>query len=256
MITTPKLKTIIKSLILAVSLLAILLAIIWFKPLPDFPHHEPRILPWTLPDFSQATTQMSVLDDGRTHIKIDHLPLLNIKPEMVSHFYKVLPISTVVLNGQIMPMYHIFHPTEHGNIYVVEAAASGEQGMATGSIIGRQEWFGPYNSQGTGRILEMNDNLMIARPEMLGLHLGLITHTFEETEWGTHYTLESIIGSELPIIGPLINIYIRNRMFSTAMLPEWIRHQVQEVSSLQFFARELYEQKPIDNQFILNISSN
>ena len=249
----PNLKQTIKLLIFVVTLLTIIFVVAWLRPLPELPRHQPRDLPWTLPDFSRAKTQIEVLNDGRIHIQIEHLPLHNIEPKFISYFYKVLPISTVMINGQIIPMYHIFHPTEHGDIYVVEAAASGEKGMATGALIGRKEWFGTYNSEATGRILEMNSTLMIARPEMFGLHLGLITHTFEKTEWGTRYTLESFIGSELPIIGPLINSYIRNKMFPPTMITEWIRHQVQEVSSLQFFVRELYEQTPEDNQFILNI---
>jgi hypothetical protein len=250
-----KLRTTIKSVIFMLGFLAVIVCAVWFKPLPNFPHHEPRALPWTLPDFSQATTQVKVLDDGTIHIQIEHLPLLNIEPKMVSHFYKVLPISTVNLNGEVMPLYHIFHPTEHGYIYVVEAAQSGEKGMVTGAVIGRKEWFGRYNSQGAGRILKMDNNMMVAQPEMLGLKLGLITHRFIKTQWGTQYTLDSIIGSDLPVVGPLINYYIRNKIFSQNMMQEWVRHQVQEVSSLQFFAKELYQQVPINNQFILNTSN-
>lgn len=234
-------KAITKTILALLAAIMFMAAFIWFKPLPEFPHHEPRNLPWALPDYTQASSQINVLKDGRLHITIEHLPLLNIEPKMVSLFYRVLPISTVQLNGEAIPLYHIFHPTEHGYIEVKEPAPSGINGMTEGALVSRKEWFGPYNSKGAGRIIKMNDTTMIAQPEMLGLTFGRIVHTFEAMDYGTRYTVNSIIGSDLPIIGPLINYYIRHKKFKPQMLKQWLRHQVQEVSSLQFFAKPLYE---------------
>ena len=235
-------KAISKITFIFMAVISVIAAMVWFKPQPDFPHHEPRNLPWELPDYTQANSQIKVLNDGRLHITIEHLPLVNIEPKMVSLFYRVLPISTVELNGQTIPLYHIFHPTEHGYIEVKEKAASGINGMTEGALISRKEWFGPYNSKGAGRILKMTDTTMIAQPEMLGLTFGRIEHTFEPTDIGTRYTVNSIIGSDLPLIGPAINYYIRHKMFNPGMLTQWLRHQVQEVSSLQFFAKPLFDQ--------------
>jgi len=41
--------------------------------------------------------------------------------------------------------------------------------------------------------------------------------------------------SNLPVLGPLINRYIRYKMFPPVMVEQWLRHQVEEVSSLSFF---------------------
>ena len=249
----PVIKTIKISAAL-ISLFAFLILLLWFKPQPNFPHHSPRDLPWQLPDFQDAKVNMDTLDNGQIHIRIEHLPLDSISPKMVSYFYKVLPVSTVSLNGRHMPLYHIFHPTEHGEIWVEEAALNGETGMANGALIKRKEWFGPFNSKGGGRVLALDEYRLQVRPEMFGLYFGLITHSFEPVGKGTRYTLESIIGSDLPVVGPLINFYIRKKMFSPEMLKHWARHQVQEVSSLRFFAAQLFEQQPDDHHFILNVS--
>jgi hypothetical protein len=100
---------------------------------------------------------------------------------------------------------------------------------------------------------------MVAQPEMMGLNIGRITHSFETTHDGTRYTLDSIVGSDLPIIGPLINYYIRHKMFTPEMVQQWLRHQIQEVSSLQFFARELCQARNetalADNVFRFNVKT-
>jgi len=234
--------------------LVLLAAVLMLLPGPDFERHAPRDLPWVLPDHTTAFKHVEVLSNGQLHIKIEHPILTGISPAMVSFFYQILPISKVTLNGAEMPMYHIFHPTEHGYIEVIEAAASGKAGMTRGAVIERREWFGDYNSKGSGRIIEMDDNIMRVRTEMLGLSFGEMIHRFEVTENGTRYTVESFIGSDLPVLGPLINLYIRHKMFPPAMVEQWLRHQVEEVSSLSFFLVELYEQRGNgNNHFVLSI---
>jgi len=245
--------------IAALGILVILAAtFLWFKPLPSFPHDAQRDLPWQLPDYKAANTHMEILDDGRIKIEIEHLPLVNIEPQMVAYFYQVLPISTVQLNGQLYPLYHLFHPSEHGKIEVKQAASDGTPGMAVGALVGRQEWFGKFNSKGAGRVISINAHGMTVKPEMMGLHFGQIEHIFEKTEYGTRYRVKSIIGSDLPIIGGAINYYIRHKMFNPEMLKQWLRHQVEEVSSLPFFLAELYGQKDSvqDHHYVLNITSN
>jgi len=238
--------------------LVLLAAVLTLLPGPDFERHAPRDLPWVLPDHTTAFKQVEVLGNGQLHIKIEHPILTGISPAMVSFFYQILPISKVTLNGAEMPMYHIFHPTEHGYISVKEAAASGKPGMTQGAIVERKEWFGEYNSKGSGRIVEMTDNIMRVRTEMLGLNFGEMIHRWDEAdsgeERGTRYTVESCIGSDLPVLGPLINLYIRHKMFPPAMVEQWLRHQVEEVSSLSFFLVELYEQRhTAEGYFVLDI---
>ncbi len=238
------------------ALLVLIAAILWFKPQASFPHDTARDLPWQLPDYQAANTQIKILSDGRIKIDIEHLPLNHIQPEMLAYFYQVLPISTVTLNGTHYPLYHLFHPNEHGIIEVKEAATDGSPGMNVGALVARQEWFGDFNSQGAGRVVSMDEHGMTVLPEMLGLHFGKIEHIFEQTPNGTRYRVHSIIGSQLPIIGGAINYYIREKMFKPDMLKQWLRHQVQEVSSLSFFLPQLFSQKEmVENyHFILNVT--
>lgn len=256
--------SLIKKIFTLILFILFLITVLWFKPLPSFKHDSPRRLPWALPDYRQAKTSVSVLDDGRIKISIEHFPLIGIEPKMVAWFYQNLPISTVEISGQHYPWYHIFHPKEHGLISVKEPARDIRAGMGVGALVSRQEWFGKYNSKGSGRIIEFSAQGMTVKPELLGLHFGKIKHSFTQVPYiskenktqqlGTRYKVESIIGSDLPVIGPLINYYIRNKMFSPAMIKEWLRHQVEEVSSLQFFLKELYQTKPQGNHYQLKLN--
>lgn len=220
-----------------------LMAVVWFMPQPSFTHDAPRNLPWTLPDYRPAKTQIHTLSDGRLAITIEHLPLPGVSPAMLAWFYKVLPISRVQFQGTRYPLYHLFHPTEHGVIQISEPAANGVEGMGVGALVTRWEWFGPFNSKGSGRILSLSSAGMTVSPEVAGMSVGHIEHRFEATPCGSRYTVSSVLGSKLPVVGGLINLYIRHRQFPPEKVQQWLRHQVQEVSSLPFFLPELYRQR-------------
>jgi len=253
----------IKKIVYLIFFFSLLIAAFWFKSISNFTHEPPRELPWTLPNYKQAKTSVEVLDDGRIKISIEHLPLIGIQPKMIAWFYQNLPVSTVEISGHVYSWYHIFHPSEHGIVTVKEQANNGRAGMGLGALVYRQEWFGIYNSKGTGRIIEFSEQGMVAKPELLGMHFGEIKHSYTQTtfistktelkELGTQYNVDSIIGSDLPVIGFMINYYIRKKMFSEPMINEWLRHQIEEVASLQFFLRELYKTKPKDNHYKLSL---
>ncbi len=215
------------------------------------PRDAPRDLPWSLPDYREANTYWEVGTDGRIYTQVEHFVLRDITPEMVAWFYQHLPISTVELRGQTIPLYHIFHPSEHGSIAVIEPAPNGVAGMSVGAKIERKEWFGPYDSQGAARIAEFSPEGMLAIPEMMGIKLGEVQHRFRAVPEGTAYQVHTVIGSDLPLVGTVINWVVRNYVFHPAMLEQWQRHQVEEVSSLQFFLPDIYSQRGSDNHFFI-----
>jgi hypothetical protein len=213
----------------------------------------PRDLPWVLPDYRSAHTQWEIGDDGRIYAEVEHFFLQGISPAMVAWFYQQLPISTVELNGTIYPLYHIFHPVGHGRIRVVEGAADGSPGMARGATIMREEWFGPYDSRGTARLVEFSNDGMLAVPIAAGMEIGQVRHIYRAENGGTAYKVQAVIGSTLPVIGPILNWFIRTQVFHPAMMALWQQHQIEEVASLQFFLADLYAQRGGENHYVLNI---
>lgn len=236
---------------LALVVIAAILLAALYQPTPLL-RDPPRSLPWTLPDYRQANTRWEIDDKGRIHNQVEHFFLKGITPEMIAWFYQQLPISTVELNGITYPLYHIFHPTEHGRIRVLKAAPSGKPGMTQGAVIMREEWFGPYDSKGSALMTEFSNRGMVAVPSVAGIEIGRVEHIYQQQEDGTHYRVDAIIGAHHPLLGKLINIYIREKVFHPKLMAEWQRHQVEEVSSLQFYLPQLYSQRNNpDNHYIL-----
>ena len=241
-----------KATLLAFLLLGAVIALLAFLLLPaPIERDAPRSLPWQLPDYRLAETSWQVGEDGKIYTSVQHFFLRDISPRMVSWFYQQLPISTVQLSGRTLPLYHIFHPTEHGTIRMIEAAADGTPGMAEGAMIYRSEWFGPFDSRGKARIVEFSEQGMLACTEAAGIVIGMVRHQLQAQNGGTAYRVDSVIGTDLPVFGPLINLALRHFVFHPAMLEQWRRHQVEEVASLQFFLPEIYAQRDKGNHFII-----
>lgn len=238
---------------LTLFLLALLACavLVWRLTSQGLQHDAPRTLPWTVPDYHSAQATHTVLPDGRLRIAITHLPLTGIRPEMLAWWYRKLPLSTVDISGVRYPFYHVFHPTEHGRIRVVEPARDGQPGMGIGALVEREEWFGPFDSKGAGRVTRLDATGMTVVPEVAGLRFGEIDHLFEATPTGTQYRVVSTIGVEWPLVGGMVNWAIRRAMYPEAMLQHWERHQIEEVGMLQHFLAALYASQPQGNAYRL-----
>jgi hypothetical protein len=229
----------------SVALLAVAAALVWFvlRPASGHAHDPPRRIPWPLPDASQAAAAHTILPDGRIYLAIEHRPLPGVTPEMLAWWYRVLPLSQVEFDGALRPMYHLFHPTEHGRIWIEQPAVDGQPGVGSGGVVARFEWFGPFDSEGAARVIELSPQRFVTRPEMAGVSFGEIRHSWGDSPQGATYTVDTIIGVDWPIIGPAINALLRWHMFGEPMLREWQRHQVEEVGLLPHFLPVLYAQR-------------
>ena len=239
-----------KSLLAAMAGLCLFALIAVWLPGP-IARDTPRDLPWQLPDYRLADTGWELLPDGRIRTYVEHFFLEDISPAMVMWFYQQLPIATVEYGGDSLPLYHIFHPSEHGTIRVLEPAPNGAAGMARGAMVHREEWFGPYDSRGSARIVEFSELGMLALPQVAGLPIGEIRHSLRSENGGTAYRVDGLIGSDLPLLGTVVNYYLRTAVFHPAMIEQWQRHQLEEVASLQFFLPQLYAQRANGTHFRL-----
>jgi quinoprotein glucose dehydrogenase len=213
-------------------------------------HDPPRDLPWPLRDAQQAVASHEILPDGRIQLRIEHRSLPGVTPEMLAWWYRVLPISQVEFDGAVRPMYHLFHPFEHGRIWVEEPATDGLPGVGAGGVVARYEWFGSHDSKGAARVVELSPRRFVTRPKLAGVTFGEIRHEWGSSPSGATYTVDTIIGVDWPFVGPWVNALLR-RTFSEPMLREWKRHQVEEVGLLPHFLPELYAQRNDSNIYRL-----
>jgi len=212
--------------------------------LPVNPRHDPpRNIPWALRDVKRAVTAHEILADGRIHLTIEHRPLPGVTTEMLAWWYRVLPLGKVQFDGALRPLYHLFHPTEHGRIWVDEAAADGKPGVGAGGVVARYEWFGPYDSEGAARVIELSPRRFVTRPKVAGVTIGELRHDWSDSPQGATYIVDTVIGVDWPVVGRLVNFLFRRYVFSEGMLREWKRHQVEEVGLLPHFLPALYTQR-------------
>lgn len=218
----------------------ILLAGLFLIPPPDFTIEPARPKFWSYPALSEASYHYKTLDDGRIQIHLEHPLVRNVTPEMISWWYQNLSIGEVNIDGINYPYYQIFHLSEHGQTNIKHAATDGSPGMGAGAIVYRQETFGPFKSRGQGRIQRFDDFGYVAIPVTGPLELGKIEHSFKPVSGGTLYTVDAVLGSQIPYYGWAINYYIRNKQFSEPAIKEWLRHQVEEVGSLPHYLPKIY----------------
>ena len=235
--------------VLLSALLLIILAFWLYQPEP-LQRDPPRQLPWALPDHHLATKRVEYTANGRLQIQVDHALLPGITPAMVAWFYRVLPISTIEYQGLTYPLYHFFHPTEHGTIWIAEPASDGRPGMGQGAVVARDEWFGPYDSRGAARLTSFSEAGMVAEAQVAGIQFATLQHNFTAADGGTRYRLEAHIGADVPLLGALLNLYLRTQVYHPDMVNEWLRHQVEEVGSLPFFLPQIYAQRNPENHYV------
>lgn len=229
-----------KNLLLLVLLPVIGIAILFSIPRPTFEIEAPRPHFWDYPKLSEAIYKTEIMDDGKILIEIQHPILKGVTPEMLAWWYRNLASGKAKMQGTEYDYYHLFHLTEHGQTKVIEPATDGSKGMGVGAIVYRQERFGTYLSKGKARVESFSNAGFVVTPVMGPLTFGRLEHSFVAQDGGTLYKVRTVLGSDLPILGPLLTYYIRTKQFPPEVVQEWIRHQVEEVGSLPHFLPNLF----------------
>ena len=232
---------------LALVLLPVLaVTALFLMPQPQFVIEPARPAWWGYPSVTEAHYAYRVREDGKLEIELEHPVLRGITPAMVAWWYRYLPVSSTTIDDVQYPYYQLFHLSEHGRMRILEPATDGTPGMGVGALVYRQERFGPFYSKGQGRVLSYGDDGYVVAPVLGPLVLGRIEHRFRAVSGGTLYTVHAVLGSEAPLIGPILNLYLRTRQFPESMLKQWMRHQVEEVGSLVHYLPQLYRGEKLE----------
>ncbi len=219
---------------------AIGIAALFAWPRPSFEMAEPRDFSWPLAPLLEGMYSTTIRPDGKLEIALQHAPLPGVTPEMLAWWYQQLPLGHHTIDAETYTYYHLFHASEHGVIKVIEAGEG--PGISKGALIARRERFGSFYSKGQARVISIGSEGMIVSPEIASLHFGHIEHSFSSGPNGAIYSVHAVLGSDLPLLGPVINLYLRNRLFPEPVLSEWMRHQTEEVGSLPYYLPGLYRQ--------------
>ena len=200
----------------------------------------PRPIPWLMKPLGSAETTHQLLPDGRQRLTIKHDVIKGVTPAML-HWWFTHIRGEMTVDGAVYERYLAWHPLDHIH-WSHTPAPDGTAGAGAHFQIVEALGRDPRH------LIFVEDDEVIWSSEegfqlagtRFGLRLSRMTHRFTPVPGGTQYDSELIVGVDLPVLGPLLNRYVRSRLFTEPMARAWLKHNVEEVGNFERFLPQLY----------------
>lgn len=197
-------------------------------------------------DLSTADTSVEELPDRRIEFRIDHELIRGVTPAMLVWWFRTFPTATLEDDGNLIPLYRIWHPRDHIRLNVLRRAHGGQPGVSKGAKVAIYEQIGAKPSRVVARVAQMDEAGLHLVVRKWRLKVADLRHTFTETPEGTLYRSRLVVGSTAPGIGRVINRLSRKRVLGNGRA--WLKHNVEEVGNFQYFLPRLFAETPIRPQ--------
>jgi hypothetical protein len=198
---------------------------------------------WLLPEpLDSAETHLQVLTDGRWQLTIVHDVLKGISPTML-HWWFANIGGEMIYQGQSYNRYRMWHPHDHIHWALIKPGPNGK--AEVGSVFHIVEAFArnpQYFINVYETVEKLDDSGIRLSNVRFGMSVSTLEHTFTAVGAGTLYRSCLLVGSGNPVIGRILNPFVRQRIFPEDMGRAWLKHNVEEVGNLEFFLPALYEQ--------------
>lgn len=207
-------------------------------PLP-----EPLPLDWPMKPVASACTTDAYLPDGRRELTIAHDLVRDVTPAMLEWWFTHIA-GTMEIDGREWSRYRVWHPRDHIHWALDRPAADGAAGR--GAAFRIVEAFGrdPACYVDSTDTVEKLDETGIRLVQRLGsLIVFSLEHWFEPVSEGTRYRSRMLVGTAAPILRRAINPAMRRWLFTTAMGPAWLKHNIEEVGNFEHFLPALYAEQ-------------
>jgi hypothetical protein len=204
----------------------------------------PLKVKWTMKGVSSAVTAHEELPGGQVEIRVDHELIRDVTPEMLVWWFRNFPSARLEHQGKLVQMYRIWHPRDHIRTRVVRRPLNRAPGYSKGARVLFSEAIAGRPIRMRAKVKQMDEggvHLVVRR--LLLFKVADIRHAFSAAERGTLCRTRHVIGSTLPLVGPLLTRVIRGRVFTDEMCRAWIRHHVEEIGNLQFILPKVYAQR-------------
>jgi len=198
----------------------------------------PLDVPFAMKPVSSAQVTVSELEDGRVDVVLRHELLHGVTSEMLVWFFEVLPSASVEVGSQTRPLYQLWHPVDHISVEVLEPASSGRPGFAAGARVHIVEAVGDNIVDLVGKIQRRDETGSTIVSYLGPFRVGQLDHDYQQTPGGVEVTSHLVLGSDVPLIGRLLNAIARSRFDARA----WVKHGVEEFGNLEFFLPAIYGQ--------------
>ena len=201
--------------------------------MPRWTIPEPIPIDWTMRDVSTAKITVRELDDGREERRIEHAPLVGVRPHMMLWFLTHID-QHLDWRGMKMLAYRYWHPTDHIFFKIIGKPGPGCRFHVVEAFQANRKYliditFDVPKLDLTGFRLEVR---------RLGQVIVSMDEAFEEVPEGMRYTVTMTLGSTVPVLATITRLVRKH--FLAVRLDAWHRHNVEEVGNLPHFLPELY----------------
>ena len=207
-------------------------------PLP-----EPLPLAWPLKPLASARTTDVWLRDGRRELTIAHDTIRGVTPRM-RHWWFTHLAGTMEVDGCEWPRYRVWHPRDHIHWALARPMHDGAAGP--GAAFRIVEAFGrdpEHYVDGTETVEKLDETGIRLVRRAGGVVVFSLEHWFDPVPEGTRYRSQMLIVTGVPLLRSPVSAVFRRWIFSDAMGPAWLKHNIEEVGNFERFLPALYAQE-------------
>ena len=230
-------------------LIVLLLAGLWLKPPVAFVPSPVVDVPWSINpsrviETKNTSSNISVEESqfgGFAVFLTTHLA--NITPKMLHWFYRHQADRTATYAQENHSWFKFAHPNAHSEIMISDSPDPYSDQLMSGVTFVQKEVIGDHPLTVQYRIKSFGDEGMTLELLHSGYAIGLFDFQFTHSGAGTRVTLNGNVGLEIPVIGPISNFYIFNKVYPKEILNNWMQHLMESFEHKQQLIPQLYSQK-------------
>ncbi|GAA4452480.1 hypothetical protein GCM10023189_15980 [Nibrella saemangeumensis] len=204
---------------------------------------QSRPFGWTMKTLDSAQTSFTISDDQVYHLHIDHDLIRGVTPAMLDWWFRHIG-DMMLYKGQVYPAYQVWHPIDHIHWALDRPAPDGYVGV--GARFRIVEAFGgnmEYLIDSTEEVVKLDTTGIRLVRRMLGVEVFSLEHQFIAVADGTQYISDMVVGTNHPLGRYVFNRLFRPWIFTPAMGPAWLKHNIEEVGNFEYFLPELYHKR-------------
>jgi hypothetical protein len=195
------------------------------------------------PESSAKWVDVTRSSGGTIRVQIEHDTIKNCTPEMMRWWFENLAATTTWnghdFSGPEVSHYHLWHHRDH--VCVTPETTDG-QGFAEGATTVIREQFNDLHERINARVVttRLDNTEFTFVIKKFGVTVGTIVHLYHQTDDGLRFYAETLIGVQIPIIGPVVNWLILPRIYSRKTAEHWIKHNIEETGQTEVIVPSLY----------------
>lgn len=168
---------------------------------------------------------------GKLHVRIEHDTVRHCTPTMIQWWFENLGRKTrwdgKDFEGHEISFYHLWHHRDH--ISIIPTKGSGN-GFAKGASTKLTEQFNDFHEiidfvVTTDRLDSEEFTFTVKK---FGLSVCRVIHYYSRVPGGSRFYAETVLGSDIPILGVFLNWLVIPFVYSKATAENWIRHNIEE----------------------------